>query len=95
LGRTPDVKFQSLKLIEECLRALGFADDHARAIVEPLKETRELRNKVKGHASGADGITVKKQLLKEHGSYKNHFRALCGKCDESIRAIAEALKQLK
>ncbi len=95
LGRTPDIKFQSLKLIEECLLALGFADDHARAIVEPLRETHELRSKVKGHASGDNGAAIKKQILKEHGTYKNHFRALCRKCDESIRTLAEALKQLK
>jgi hypothetical protein len=33
LGRTPDDKFRSLKLIEECLVGVGFEEDHAREIL--------------------------------------------------------------
>ena len=89
-GRTPDAKFASLKLIEECLLGLGFEPGDASAIVAPLKEVHELRTKMKGHASGDEATVIKKKLLKEHGTFKAHFSALCKRCDESIRAISTA-----
>ena len=92
LGRTLDISFASLRLVEECLLASGFAEDNARNAVASLREAHDLRSKVKGHASGKDGSAIKKQILKDHGSYKGHFQALCQRCDESMRAIAEALK---
>jgi hypothetical protein len=94
LGRTPDVSFRSLRLVEECLVALGFAEDHSRSVVAPLREAHDLRSKVKGHASGKDGAAIKKQILKDHGTYKEHFHAICQKCDESIRVIAEAFRKV-
>jgi hypothetical protein len=93
LGRTPDIRFRSLKLVEECLLALGFEEDHASAVVAPLREAHDLRSKVKGHASGKDG-GVRKQIFKTHGTYKDHFHTLCQRCDESIRVIAEAFTKL-
>jgi hypothetical protein len=94
LGRTPDTNFRSLKLIEECLIALGFEDDHARKITASLHEAHSLRSKLKSHASGEEAIAIKKKELAEHGSYKNHFRSLCTDCDESIKAIIAAFKKL-
>jgi len=94
LGRTPEIQFASLKLVEECLLALGFAEDHAKAVVAPLREAHDLRSKVKGHSSGKDGIAIKKQILTDYGTYKEHFQALCQRCDESVRVIAEAFKKL-
>lgn len=91
MGREPDGSFASLRLVEQCLVALGFAEDDAKKLVAPLKEVHDLRSKVKGHASGKDGAAIKKQILKKYGGYKDHFRTLCRRCDESIRAIAEAL----
>jgi hypothetical protein len=92
LGRTPDINFASLRLVEECLVGLSFEGDDAKKILAPLKTAHDLRSKVKGHASGKDGAAAKKQVLKDHGTYKKHFHALCQTCDESIRAIAEAFK---
>ena len=94
LGRTPDINFASLSLVEECLVALGFAEDHAKNVVAPLKKAHHLRSKVKGHASGKDAAAIKKQILQDHGGYKDHFHSLCQRCDESIRAIAEAFRKL-
>lgn len=93
LGRNPDPKFASLALVEECLIALGFAEDDARRIVAPLRRTHDLRTKQKGHASGKESVAkIRQEALAEHGTYRDHFRALCGECDESIRAIAGAFK---
>jgi hypothetical protein len=94
LGRTPEISFASLRLVEECLLAVGFEEDHARSVVAPLKEAHDLRSRVKGHASGDHGAAIKKQILKDHGTFKKHFHALCQKCDESVRGIAEAFKKL-
>jgi hypothetical protein len=92
LGRTPEANFASLKLLEECLLGLGFAEEDASKIAAPLREVHDLRSKVKGHASGKDGAAIKKQILRDHGSYKDHFRSICQRCDESVRSIAEAFK---
>ena len=94
LGRTPDPSFGSLKLVEECLVALEFAEGDAQKIVAPLRKAHDLRSKLKGHASGKEAAAIRKQTLAEHGSYKKHFHALCGECDEAVRAIAEAFKKL-
>jgi hypothetical protein len=93
LGRNPDPKFASLALVEECLIALGFAEDDARRIVAPLRKTHDLRSKLKGHASGKESVAkIRQEALAEHGTYRDHFRVLCGECDKSIRAIARAFK---
>ena len=93
LGRTPDLKFGSLKLVEECLIGVGFAEDGARNIVAPLKRVHDLRSKLKGHA-GPEAVAIRQQALTEHGSYNKHFRVLCGECDESLRTIREGFKKL-
>jgi hypothetical protein len=94
LGRVPDVSFGSLKLVEECLIGLGFAEDHAKTVVAALRQAHELRSKVKGHASGSDADAIRRKILKEFGTYKSHLWELCQKCDESIRMIAEAFKKV-
>lgn len=91
LGRKPDISFASLKLMEECLTGMGFEADDAKRLIAPLREVHDLRSKVKGHASGKDSAAIKKQILKHHGGYKEHFRDLCQRCDESMRAITEAI----
>jgi hypothetical protein len=95
LGRNPDPKLASLALVEECFIALGFAEDDARRIVAPLRRTHDLRTKLKGHASGKASVTkIKQEALAKHGTYRDHFRVLCGECNESIRTIVEAFKKL-
>jgi hypothetical protein len=95
LGRNPDAKYQSLKLIEECLMALGFEEAHARSITAPLHNLHSLRTKLKGHAPGEDAPNIRKEAIAQHGSYGKHFRALCGECDEGVRTIAEQFKGMK
>jgi len=94
LGRTPDITFGSLKLMEECLIALGFAEEDAKRVMSPLKEAHGLRSKVKGHAAGKDAVAIREQILADHGSYKEHFRSLCEMCDQSLRSLAEAFKRV-
>lgn len=94
LGRDADPKFGSLKLVEECLIAAGFAKDDAQKIVAPLRTTHDLRSKLKGHASGNEAVAIKKQVLKDHGSYQQHFRSLAAACDEAVRAVGEEFTKM-
>lgn len=87
LGRTPDAGVASLKLIEECLIGIGLEESDAQKAVAPLKKLHALRSKLKGHASGEEATAIRKQILAEHASYKNHFRTLTEEIDQSIRAI--------
>jgi hypothetical protein len=93
LGRVPDPQFASLKLVEECLLALGFAEVSAIDTVCSLRTIHNLRTKLKGHAQGKEAPAIKQQVLTEHGSYARHFRVLSAGADEAIRAIAEAFKK--
>lgn len=95
LGRNPDVTNKSLKLLEECLIALGFETEHARSVMTSLFEAHHLRSKFKGHVSGNEATTIRKETLKKHGTYKKHFQSLCSALDESIRIIAAALGGLE
>jgi len=94
LGRTLDPKFASIKVTEECLLGLGFAQDEAEKTVTPLKTAHHLRTKVKGHSSGGEALRIKFETLKTYGTYRNHFQTLCKDCDQSMRRIGEALKEL-
>ena len=90
LGRTPDPKFGSLKLTEECLIGLGFEEDHAPSITSPLHDVHNLRSKLKGHASGQTAQSIKVSAIAAHGSLREHFRYLCQACDEALETIIEA-----
>jgi len=94
LGRNPDVSWASLRLIEEYLMGVGCEAENAKQIVAPLKNLHGLRSKLKGHASGEEATEIKKQTLKEYGSYKKHFRTLSEECDQSLRTIAETFEKL-
>jgi len=94
LGKDPDPKFRSLKLVEECLVALGWEETDAREVTAPMHNLHELRSKLKGHAPGDEATAIRKQVLAEHGSYGKHFRSLCANCDEGLHTIAEQLKGL-
>lgn len=93
LGRVPDPSFGSLKLVEECLIALGFEDDNAKHIVEPFQILHKIRTKSKGHSSGKEAEAIRKDLLKEFGTYRKHFESLCKGCDENLELLIEAFEQ--
>ncbi len=92
LGRTPDDRFRSLKLIEECLVGVGFDEDHAREILRPFHDVHNLRSKLKGHTSGQEAAQIRKGALKDFGSFRKHFENLCTRCDESLETIINAFK---
>jgi hypothetical protein len=92
LGRTPDDRFRSLKLIEECLVGAGFDEDHAREILGPFHDVHNLRSKLKGHTSGQEAAQIRKDALRDFGSFRKHFENLCTRCDDSLKTIINAFK---
>jgi hypothetical protein len=89
VGRIPDPKFRSVKLLEECLLGLGCEEDYALKIIEPFRSLHNMRSKLKGHAAGEEAGKIRHAALAEYGSYGAHFRALCERCDKSIRTLCE------
>ena len=94
LGCNPDIRLRALKLTEECLIAVGFEEEHAHQIMSPFHVVHNLRSILKGHTSGSEAEKVRKEALKEFGSYKKHFERMCADCDQSIETIVEAFKEL-
>jgi len=92
LGRKPDPRLRSLQLVEECLSALGYDDEHGKELVAPLRKLHNLRSKLKGHASGDSAIAIRKEVLTNHQSYRKHFESLCCGSTDSIRTIMETFK---
>lgn len=93
LGRSPDIRLRSLKLLEQCLIGLRFEENHARTILSPLHEVHNLRSLMKGHAGGQEAKALRIEVLEKHGTYRKHFQALCADCDDSIRLIVRAFSQ--
>jgi hypothetical protein len=93
LGRTPDASVASLKLAEECLIGLGCEESDVDKATAPLKKVHWLRSKLKGHASGTEAMTIRKQVLTEYGSFKKHFQVLTEEVDQSIRVIGAAFEK--
>lgn len=91
LGVTVDDRWQSLRVIEECLVGLGYEPEDAKAIVSPLAKLHGLRSIVKGHATS----TKKKAAIVEalrFGSFRGHFEATAADCDQAMKIIIEKLE---
>jgi hypothetical protein len=94
LGRTGLEKLGSLKLIEQCLIGLGWDEEPAHEVAAPLHELHYMRSRVKAHDTGSEVASIRKSVLKEHGTFVNHSRSLATRCDEAMTAIAKALAPL-
>lgn len=94
LGRKPEPRFRSLKLVEECLAGLGFEEDHARSIVAPFSELHDMRNKFE-HAEGKEARNLAKKARKYPGGYRAHYKDLAAGCDEALGTLTEAFRDPK
>lgn len=90
IGKEPDDKLRSLKLVELCLIGLGFEDDHASKIMSPLHEVHDLPLIPKGHTSGQTAMQHARNATAVFGNLREHFRHLCAECDEFIEIVAKA-----
>lgn len=90
----PDARLRTLKLVETILVAVNFEEDHAREIMSPFHTVHNLRSILKGHTSGSEAETTRKDALTEYGSFRKHFEKICTDCDESLEIIAGAFKEI-
>jgi hypothetical protein len=84
-----DISWQSLKLIQEILRAKDSLT--ADSFINPLKELHHLRSKVSGHRT-EERTKLEASAFSKHGSLTAHFRALCTRCDEGFEVVVATLK---
>lgn len=82
-------QWQSIRWMEEALRASGDQRERAREIAEPLRKLQELRNKLYAHDTGAKRAQLYESLLMEHGSPRGHIEDLCTRLLTSLRYIYE------
>ncbi|PCI64153.1 MAG: hypothetical protein COB38_13000 [Gammaproteobacteria bacterium] len=94
LGCKPDDRLRALKLLEIILVAIDFNQDHAREIMTPFHVVHNLRSLLKGHTSGTEAEKERKKALKEHGNFRKHFEKISADCDETIKIIGKALKEI-
>lgn len=90
LGVTVQSEWRTFKLLEECLAVKSGDAADAKALIDPLRNLRDLRNHLKGHASGKKQALAKDALSK-FGSFKGHYEMLCNDVHESLKAITGAL----
>lgn len=86
-----DPALRSLGLVELCLMRQGHDADRAKAVIAPLRELKDLRNRAKGHAPGATLKAQRLALIRTHGSLRRHFQDLAERCDAAMAVIIDAL----
>ena len=91
LGAIPDKKWESIKLLTECLEHAGASADHARAAIQPLRDLHRLRTVTKGHAAKDEKSNAARHALREHGTFRAHFESLAAGCDNALQTILETL----
>jgi hypothetical protein len=83
-------EWRPFKLLEECLAAKNADAVEARHLVGKLRALRELRNHLKGHASGKKQELAKK-AISDHDSYKAQFETMADGVNEALKVLKEAL----
>jgi hypothetical protein len=91
LGITVQPDWRQFKMLEEILAKISGDAADAKALIDPLRRLRELRNHLKGHASEKRQALAKDALTK-FGSYKGHYEMVCKDVHESLKAIAAAVR---
>ncbi len=85
-------QFGSVRLLDECLAVLKLPAEDISEITDPLKTLHDLRTKLRGHSGGNHTVReIKRRVLTQHKTYREHYRALCDACDRSLGRIEEAL----
>jgi hypothetical protein len=80
-------KHGTIKILRSICENTGINKQETDIRISPLEEIRHLRTKFSGHRSGQETIAIKKRLIKEHGSLKEHFRDLLKRADFAIQAL--------
>lgn len=73
---------------------LGWDEGAALEVTAPLHELHYLRSHVKAHDTGSEVTTIRRNVLKDHGTFVKHFRSLATRCDETMSGILNGLSPL-
>lgn len=91
LGVKPQDDWRQFKLLEECLAAKKADGVDAKAVIDPLRRLRDLRNHLKGHASPRRQELIK-QAISNYGSFRAHFEYVADVVQETLKVLAGTLK---
>jgi hypothetical protein len=73
----------SIKLLEKIINQY---DPH-HSIDNGLEEANLLRNKLKGHSSQVTASKLRREAIKNHGTYNKHFQFICASIYEQLLII--------
>lgn len=90
-GRKLDPSWQSLKIMQEVLVAIGRTKEDAEVVMLPLRKLHAMRNPLKGHGSTLERKKAEVDARTEFGTFRAHFTQLAADCDKALRSILEAL----
>jgi hypothetical protein len=91
-GATGDPKMGSIKWLREALIAKGTDLDQADALVKPLGDLQFFRTNFSAHVGGARAAQVRKDLLKEHGTPRQHIDSLAGRLGAALKDVSSILR---
>ena len=80
-------KYQSIRMLQSILDKKGISEEEINGVIEPFNEIRNLRTKFAGHRSGKEAVAMKNDLIKKHGSLKEHFRLLLQRTDQAVQML--------
>lgn len=82
----------SIKWLREALIAKGADVDQADALVKPLGDLQFFRTRLSAHAGGAGAAQVRQELLKEHGTPRQHIDSLACRLDAALKDVSSILR---
>jgi hypothetical protein len=82
----------SIKWLREALLALGVDEDQAEEIVAPFGALQNIRSKLVAHSKGTEAAEIRRKLLQEHGSPRNHVENISARLAHSLDALFTLLK---
>lgn len=91
-GAKGDPMMGSIKWLREALIAEGTDADQADALVESLSDLQFLRTRFSAHAGGAGAAKVRQNLLKAHGTPRQHIDSLAGRLGAALKDVSSILR---
>lgn len=91
-GAKGDPMMGSIKWLREALIAKGTDEDQADALVKPLADLQFFRTKLSAHVGGAGAAQVRQDILKEHGTPRQHIDSLAGRLGAALKDVSSILR---
>ena len=90
-GRSLDIKWGSLRVLQELLVGLGHSEESAKDLVSPLQRLHALRTEVRGHAAIEKKRAAESAARSQFGNLRTHFQQMVADCEQALNGIIEAL----